>query len=91
MAHRGPTKTQKKLGKTVDATLLRVIENGRDVVTKKGELVHIDATAADMTAAIRRLKDCGVTAEVQEVGAIQKALEERRGKSRRKGGLKLAG
>lgn len=83
MAHREPTKTQKKLGKQVDKVLLRVIKHGRDVVTKKGEVVHIDATAADITAAVRRLRDCGVTAEVQELSPIEEALHK-------KGHLKLS-
>ena len=89
MAHRGPTKTQRKLGKTVDKFLLNVIEEGRDVVTKDGKVVHVEATAADVTAAIRRLKDCGVTAEVQERDSIEKSLKKRAKKSGRK--LRLAG
>jgi hypothetical protein len=45
-----------------DKTLLKVLKDGRDVVNKDGEVVSVEASAADLNVIRQRLKDCGVTA-----------------------------
>ena len=65
-----PTDVQNKLSDALDESLLDIIQNGRmmidfktgEVVTDdEGEPVRMQATAADHTAAVNRLKSLGIT------------------------------
>jgi len=45
-----------------DNALLHILKDGRQVVNKEGEVVKVEASAADLNVIRQRLKDCGVTA-----------------------------
>ena len=61
-----------------DKILLDILLNGREVVTRDGELMKIQATAADLNVVRQRLKDCGVSAEVTDSNPIGNIVEEMR-------------
>ena len=44
-----------------DQHLLKVLVDGREIVTKDGELLKVEPTAADLNVIRQRLKDCGIT------------------------------
>ena len=54
--------TTDTLGDEFDKRLLHVLREGRQVITREGEQVQAEATAADLNVIRQRLKDCGVTA-----------------------------
>ena len=45
-----------------DQVLLKVLQDGREILTKDGELARVEPTAADLNVIRQRLKDCGITA-----------------------------
>ena len=55
--------TQEKMGGELDKELLRVLKEGRTVVTKKGDVVEVEATAADLNVVRQRLRDLGMNAD----------------------------
>ena len=50
-----------KLSDLYDQHLLKVLVDGREIVTKDGELLKVEPTAADFNVIRQRLKDCGIT------------------------------
>ena len=50
------------LGDEFDQRLLKVLRDGREVITREGEVVQAEASAADINVIRQRLKDCGITA-----------------------------
>ena len=50
-----------KLSDLYDQHLLMVLVDGREIVTKDGELLKVEPTAADLNVIRQRLKDCGIT------------------------------
>jgi len=58
MTKRKPTLAD-ELALAADTQLLDVIKNGREVVTKNGELVRVKVSAADLAVAYKRLKELG--------------------------------
>ena len=50
-----------KLSDLYDQHLLKVLVDGREIVTKDGELLKVEPTAADLNVIRQRLKDCGIT------------------------------
>ena len=75
-----------KMSEEFDDALLGLLVNGREVVTKDGELETIAATAADLNVIRQRLKDCGITAEATADNPIGNIIEEM---NRRKTALTL--
>lgn len=67
-----------KMSQAFDNILLDILLNGREIVTKDGELMKIQATAADLNVVRQRLKDCGVSAEVTDSNPIGNIVEEMR-------------
>ena len=67
-----------KMSNAFDKILLDILLNGREVVTRDGELMKIQATAADLNVVRQRLKDCGVSAEVTDSNPIGNIVEEMR-------------
>ena len=54
--------TADTLGDEFDQRLLKVLRDGREVITREGEVVQAEASAADLNVIRQRLKDCGITA-----------------------------
>ena len=50
-----------KMSDAFDSELLKILQEGREVVTKEGEVVKVGASAADLNVIRQRLKDCGIT------------------------------
>ena len=50
-----------KLSDLYDQHLLKVLVDGREIVTKDGELLKVEPTAADLNVIRQRLKDCCIT------------------------------
>jgi hypothetical protein len=53
--------TADTLGDEFDQRLLKVLRDGREVITREGEVVQAEASAADLNVIRQRLKDCGIT------------------------------
>ena len=60
----------------LDKRLLDLLNNGREIMTKDGELLRVEATAADLNIVRQRLKDCGVSATPTEENPIGNIIEE---------------
>ena len=54
--------TLDSMSEEFDKSLLQILKDGRQVVNKDGEVVNVEASAADLNVIRQRLKDCGVTA-----------------------------
>ena len=68
-----------------DGHLLNVLRNGRSVFMPDGSKEQIEATAADLNVIRQRLKDCGVTAMVDDASPIRNIVEEMKRRNLRVG------
>ena len=68
--------TTDTLGDEFDERLLKVLREGRNVVTREGELVNAEATAADLNVIRQRLKDCGITSAPVSASPIGNIVDE---------------
>ena len=59
-----------------DAHLLQVLEEGREVVNKDGDIERIKPTAADLNVIRQRLKDCGITSAPTATNPIGNIVAE---------------
>jgi len=64
------------LSNTFDNLILDILKNGREIVTKGGDIIKVQATAADLNVARQRLKDCGISAEATDNNPIGNIIEE---------------
>jgi|19_taG_2_1085344.scaffolds.fasta_scaffold04382_6 hypothetical protein len=65
-----------QISNSLDTLLLDILKNGREVVTKSGEVIRVQATAADLNVARQRLKDCGISVEATDTNPIGNIIEE---------------
>lgn len=56
-----PENDLESMADAFDRVLLQVLEKGREVLTKDGELIRVEPSAADLNVIRQRLKDCGIT------------------------------
>ena len=68
--------TADTLGDEFDKRLLRVLRNGRQVITREGGVEQVEASAADLNVIRQRLKDCGVTAVPVNSSPIGNIVDE---------------
>jgi S1-C subfamily serine protease len=66
----------KLLSDQLDNRLLDLIKNGRKIMTKDGDLVQVEATAADLNIVRQRLKDCGISTNPTEENPIGAIINE---------------
>jgi len=59
-----------------DQQLLKILREGRETLTKDGESVRIEATAADLNVIRQRLKDCGITTTATGDSPVANIIEE---------------
>jgi hypothetical protein len=78
-------KITQQVAELFDKQLLHVLENGREVMTRDGDVVRVEPTAADLNVIRQRLKDCGVTSMVVDDSPIASIVE-----NMRRQGLRLA-
>ena len=66
-----------------DQHLLSILQEGREIVTKDGEVQKVQPTAADLNVIRQRLKDCGITVGATTSNPIGNIVAEmqRRGMS----------
>ena len=77
-----------KVSAMYDRHLLRILEEGREIVdTKTGEIKQVEATAADLNVIRQRLKDCGITASPTASNPIGNILTEMRNRNLKIGEL----
>lgn len=50
-----------QMSELYDAHLLQVLQEGREIVNRDGEVEKVEPTAADLNVIRQRLKDCGIT------------------------------
>lgn len=68
-----------------DGHLLNVLKKGRVVLLPDGSKEQVEATAADLNVIRQRLKDCGVTAMVDDASPIRNIVEEMKRRNLRVG------
>ena len=71
---------QKQMSDLFDTMLVKLLKEGREVMSRDGDIVKLDASAADLNVVRQRLKDCGITAiatEDNQVGDILKQMHQR--------------
>tara|TARA_Y100000310_G_scaffold247199_1_gene252743 strand:+ start:442 stop:717 length:276 start_codon:yes stop_codon:yes gene_type:complete len=71
---------QKQMSDLFDAMLVKLLKEGRETMTRDGDMVRVEATAADLNVVRQRLKDCGITAiatDDNQVGDILKQMQQR--------------
>ena len=78
-------KITKQLADLFDKQLLHVLENGREIVNKDGEVLRIEPSAADLNVIRQRLKDCGVTSMMVDDSPIASIVQ-----NMKRQGLRLA-
>jgi len=71
-------KITQQVAELFDKQLLHVLENGREVMTRDGDVVRVEPTAADLNVIRQRLKDCGVTSMVVDDSPIASIVENMR-------------
>jgi hypothetical protein len=59
-----------------DQQLLKILKEGREIVTKDGEMVRVEPTAADLNVIRQRLKDCGITSVATANSPVANIVEE---------------
>lgn len=72
------SETLETMGNAFDEALLGVLQNGRQVMDKDGNVETIEPSAADLNVIRQRLKDCGVTAMATSGSPIGNIVEEMR-------------
>lgn len=63
------------ISNALDRQLLEILDNGRETMTRDGDVVTLPPTAADLAVVRQRLKDCGITAAPTENNIIGKILD----------------
>jgi hypothetical protein len=70
----------KLLSDEFDKRLIHILNNGREIMTKDGELLHVEATSADLNIIRQRLKDCGVSVAPTEENPVGSIIESMKAK-----------
>ncbi|MEE2887526.1 MAG: hypothetical protein VX951_08850 [Planctomycetota bacterium] len=73
--------TSETLGDEFDRRLLKILREGRQVISREGDVQEVEASAADLNVIRQRLKDCGITAvpvEASPIGNIVAEMNKRR-------------
>ncbi len=65
-----------QMSELYDAHLLQVLQEGREIVTKEGEVERVQPTAADLNVIRQRLKDCGITSAPTATNPIGNIVAE---------------
>lgn len=81
----GDEKITEQVADLFDKQLLLVLKNGREVMTKDGDVVRVEPTAADLNVIRQRLKDCGITSMAVDESPIASIVH-----NMRQQGLRLA-
>lgn len=66
----------KQLSQHFDQALLDTLVNGRKTMTREGEEIVVDATAADLNVIRQRLKDCGITTQATDNNPLGSIIQE---------------
>jgi hypothetical protein len=59
-----------------DARMSDLLQNGREVMTKDGDVERVEATAADLNVIRQRLKDCGMVDQPADTNPIGSIIDE---------------
>jgi len=59
-----------------DKQLLKILQEGRQTLTREGEVIRVEATAADLNVIRQRLKDCGITSTASVDSPVANIVEE---------------